>query len=147
MLDTDALLRPTKDAHDQITALIIVINANTAALKDIRDDLTKCDTQEKAHELAAKIDKAIVDLSLDSQKIAPWIKAEPRNTQPSMGAVAYGQYPVDNPANPQNPVLAAEDMPLILDPDQPPWQPGDGKPPWAGGPGGPPADKQTGGKK
>lgn len=136
-MDTDALLKPTYDTQSQAKALMTVVEANTSALKEIKADLDKCDTVDKAQALSAKIDKAITDLSLDSQKVQPWIKAEPRDAY--YGTVAYGQYPIDNPANPHNPVLAAEDMSGQGGGiDEPPWQPGDGKPPWAGGPGGPP---------
>lgn len=108
-MDTDALLVATHQTESQSKALMIVVNANTSALKEIKTDLAHCDTQAKAEALMAKIEKAIEDLSLDSQKVEPWVKAEPRDI--TYGTVAYGQYPIDNPANPDNPVLAAEDMP------------------------------------
>lgn len=112
MLDTDMLLARARVSHDQVTALMAVIDTNTAALKVIRLELDKCTGPDKVAAIAADVDKAMEDLSLASQKIDTWIKAQPQVTggDITFGTVAYGQYPVADPLNPDNPVLAAEDM-------------------------------------
>jgi hypothetical protein len=107
MLDTDVLLQPTKNTNNQIVALMALVRANTAALKEIRLDLAACDTVDKANTLAVKIEKAAEDLSMDSQKVAPWIKAEPKDA--GGAPIVYGQYPINQPLNPDNPVPWAPD--------------------------------------
>lgn len=115
MLDTDELLKSVKNAADQIDALMDVVRANTAVFKDIRQDLSICNNQERVQNIINKVEKAMEDLSMTSQKIPPWVKEAPdlKNTAPTYGAIAYGQYPVDLPLNPDNPVLAPEDMPQL----------------------------------
>src|SRR6516162_1108478 len=104
-MDTDALLQPIQMTKNQVIALMDVVKANTAALKEIKKDLSRCDKQEKVGAIASKVDQAIVDLSLDSQKIQPWVKVTPMDV--SLGSSEsefYGQYTIDRPLNPDNPV-------------------------------------------
>ena len=108
-MDTDALLRPIHTTRSQVVALMDVVRANTAALKEIKLDLAKCDNPQKVTAIAAKVDTAMVDLALDSQKIPPWVKdttVQPRDIEPvgSSGSELYGQYIVNQPLNPDNPV-------------------------------------------
>ena len=104
-MDTDALLQPIQMTKNQVIALMDVVKANTAALKEIKLDLTKCDHQDKVTAILSKVDKAIVDLAMDSQKIPPWIKVTPMDVPlGSSESEFYGQYTVDRPLNPDNPV-------------------------------------------
>src|SRR6516162_1625555 len=108
-MDTDALLQPIHMTKNQVVALMDVVKANTAALKEIKLDLPKCDNAEKVNAIAAKVDKAIVDLSMDSQKIPPWVRNVPAVTDTdvpfgSSQSEFYGQYPINLPLNPDNPV-------------------------------------------
>src|SRR6516164_4837380 len=104
-MDTDALLQPIQMTKNQVIALMDVVKANTAALKEIKKDLSQCDKQEKVGAIASKVDQAIVDLSLDSQKIQPWVKVTPMDVPlGSSESEFYGQYTVDRPLNPDNPV-------------------------------------------
>jgi hypothetical protein len=104
-MDTDALLQPTHMTKNQVIALMDVVKANTAALKEIKLDLTKCDHQDKVAAILSKADKAIVDLAMDSQKIPPWVKVTPMDVPlGSSQSEFYGQYTVDRPLNPDNPV-------------------------------------------
>src|SRR6516164_5739571 len=81
-MDTDALLQPIQMTKNQVIALMDVVKANTAALKEIK-----------------------IDLSLDSQKIQPWVKVTPMDVPlGSSESEFYGQYTVDRPLNPDNPV-------------------------------------------
>jgi len=90
---------------NQVIALMDVVKANTAALKEIKKDLSQCDKQEKVGAIASKVDQAIVDLSLDSQKIQPWVKVTPMDVPVgSSESEFYGQYTIDRPLNPDNPV-------------------------------------------
>jgi hypothetical protein len=90
---------------NQVIALMDVVKANTAALKEIKKDLSQCDKQEKVGAIASKVDQAIIDLSLDSQKIQPWVKVTPMDVPlGSSESEFYGQYTVDRPLNPDNPV-------------------------------------------
>jgi hypothetical protein len=104
-MDTDALLQPIYMTKNQVIALMDVVKANTAALKEIKLDLTKCDHQDKVTAILSKVDKAIVDLAMDSQKIPPWVKVTPMDVPlGSSESEFYGQYTVDRPLNPDNPV-------------------------------------------
>ena len=108
-MDTEALLQPIHMTKNQVVALMDVVKANTAALKEIKLDLPKCDNAEKVNAIAAKVDKAIVDLSMDSQKIPPWVRNVPAVTDTdvpfgSSQSEFYGQYPINLPLNPDNPV-------------------------------------------
>ena len=104
-MDTDALLQPIQMTKNQVIALMDVVKANTAALKEIKKDLSQCDKQEKVGAIASKVDQAIVDLSLDSQKIQPWVKVTPMDVPVgSSESEFYGQYTIDRPLNPDNPV-------------------------------------------
>ena len=108
-MDTDALLRPVYTTRSQVTALMDVVRANTAALKEIKLDLAKCDNPQKVTAIAAKVDTAIVDLAMESQKIPSWVKdttVGPMDIDPvgSSGSEFYGQYTIDRPINPDNPV-------------------------------------------
>jgi hypothetical protein len=104
-MDTDALLQPIQMTKNQVIALMDVVKANTAALKEIKKDLSQCDKQEKVGAIASKVDQAIVDLSLDSQKIQPWVKVTPMDVPlGSSESEFYGQYTIDRPLNPDNPV-------------------------------------------
>jgi hypothetical protein len=108
-MDTDALLWPIHTTRSQVIALMDVVRANTAALKEIKIDLTKCDNPQKVAALAAKVDAAMVDLALDSQKIPPWVKDTTvglMDIDPvgSSGSEFYGQYIVNQPLNKDNPV-------------------------------------------
>ena len=108
-MDTDGLLQPIKMTKNQAVALMDVVKANTAAFKEIKQDLTKCDNAEKVNAIIANVDKAIVDLGIDSQKIPPWVKDVPAVTDTdapfgSSQSEFYGQYPINLPLNPDNPV-------------------------------------------
>src|SRR6516225_7870972 len=104
-MDTDALLQPIQMTKNQVIALMDVVEANTAALKEIKKDLSQCDKQEKVGAIASKVDQAIVDLSLASQKIPPWVKVTPMDVPlGSSESEFYGQYTIDRPLNPDNPV-------------------------------------------
>ena len=133
-MDTDALLQPIQMTKNQVIALMDVVKANTAALKEIKKDLSQCDKQEKVGAIASKVDQAIVDLSLDSQKIQPWVKVTPMDVPlGSSESEFYGQYTVDRPLNPDNPVpwppgytppaQMAMQQPVSAPPPPPPPQP------------------------
>jgi hypothetical protein len=102
MVDTYILLQPTKNTKNQIVALMALVRANTAALKEIRLDLASCNGPDKVNAIARKVEEAMEDLSMDSQKVDPWIKVVPRDAEGP--PVVYGQYPVNQPINPDNPV-------------------------------------------
>jgi len=79
-MDTDALLAPVVNVTDKepIAALKALVEANTAAWKEIRTDLT-----------------------IDSQKVPQWLRgAKDEAPIPPF----YGQYPINDPFNPFNPV-------------------------------------------
>lgn len=100
-VSTDELLRPLGEIKDdQVSALIVVVRANTAAFKDIRFDLGHCNNQERVQAIIYKVEKAMEDLSMESQKIPPWVKAVPETKAPNSTA----QYPIDDPINRDNPV-------------------------------------------
>ena len=104
-MDTEALLHPVYMTKNQVVALIDVVKANTDALKEIRQDLSKCDSPDKVNTIAGKVDTAIVDLAIRSQKIPPWVKVEPQDVPlGSSESEFYGQYTIDRPLNPDNPV-------------------------------------------
>ena len=104
-MNTDQLLQPISMTHSQIIALKEVIMANTEAFREINGDLAKCDNADKVHAVMAKVEMAMQDLSIESQKIPPWVKdvtgIEPTG---SSGSEFYGQYPIGSPLNPFNPV-------------------------------------------
>ena len=118
-MDTDALLKPLTTTENQLTAWQEVVKANTEALKEIRVDLGQCNNQEKVQAIIYKAEAALQDLCADSQKIPGWVRqpakrgegnVETIDVNPNL-TVSYGQYPVHNPTNRDNPVLAAADMP------------------------------------
>lgn len=106
MLDSDTLLRPLTTTKDQITGWQDVVRANTAALKEIRLDLANCNNQEKVQAIINKVEIALQDLSADSQKIPGWMREDKGGSvqNPNMHTVGYGQYPINQPMNPANPV-------------------------------------------
>jgi hypothetical protein len=107
MLDTDALLKPIAITRDQLTAWQDVVKANTGAFKEIRVDLGQCNNQEKVQAIINKVEQALQDLSVESQKIPTWVKEDKGPSvipNPNLMTVAYGQYPINQPLNPANPV-------------------------------------------
>lgn len=106
MMDTDAMLKPIDTTKDQLTGWQDVVKANTAAFKEIRNDLSTCNNQEKVQAIISKVEIALQDLSVDSQKIPTWMREDKGGSvnNPNMHTVGYGQYPVDRPLNPSNPV-------------------------------------------
>jgi hypothetical protein len=109
IMDTDALLAPV-DAilfsrggfeHQPIAALRALVEAHTAAWKEIREDLSKCTNDEKVRAIIVKVEKAMTDLAIDSQKLPQWLR-DAKDVAP--GTPPYGQYPVNQPLNPYNPV-------------------------------------------
>jgi len=104
-MNTDQLLQPISMTHSQIIALMDVVKANTAAFKEIRKDLGQCNSQEKVQAIINKVEMAVQDLAIESQKIPPWVKdvtgIEPTG---SSGSEFYGQYIINQPLNPDNPV-------------------------------------------
>lgn len=106
MMDTDAMLRPLNTTKDQLTGWQDVVKANTAAFKEIRNDLSTCNNQEKVQAIISKVEIALQDLNADSQKIPTWMKEDKGGSvnNPNMHTVGYGQYPVMQPINPANPV-------------------------------------------
>ena len=105
-MDTDELMRPVHNTNSVTIALVRVVEANTAAFKEIRLDLAKCDGPEKVNAIIAKVELAMQDLSISSQKIPPWVKEGEQKAERDIdyGTVAYGQYPIGQPLNPDNPV-------------------------------------------
>lgn len=105
-MDTDVLLQPIATAKDQLAAWQDVVKANTAAIKEMRIDLGHCNNQEKVQAIINKAELAMQDLAVDSQKIPLWVKQDngKDNSNPNLVTVAYGQYPVNSPLNPHNPV-------------------------------------------
>jgi len=102
-MDTDALLAPVVNVTDKepIAALKALVEANTAAWKEIRTDLTTCNNDEKMKKITAKVEKAMTDLAIDSQKVPQWLRgAKDEAPIPPF----YGQYPINDPFNPFNPV-------------------------------------------
>jgi len=104
-MNTDQLLQPISMTHSQIIALKEVIMANTEAFREINGDLAKCDNADKVHAVMAKVEMAMQDLSIESQKIPPWVK-DVTDIEPtgSSGSEFYGQYIINQPLNPDNPV-------------------------------------------
>jgi hypothetical protein len=100
-MDTDALLKPIEATDDPVEAWKVVVEANTAAIKEMRMDLQTCDNADKVHAIMAKAEKAMEDLSVKSQKIPQWVKD---GKQPPQSDAPYGQYPIYQPLNPANPV-------------------------------------------
>ena len=101
MMDTDALLLPTKNAKGPIEGWQDVVKANTEALKEIRLDLDTCNNVDKVRALMTKVEQAMSDLAVDSQKIPQWMKDAKDAVPPP---THYGQYPVNQPLNRDNPV-------------------------------------------
>ena len=104
-MNTDQLLQPISMTHSQIIALKEVIMANTEAFREINGDLAKCDNADKVHAVMAKVEMAMQDLSIESQKIPPWVK-DVTDIEPtgSSGSEFYGQYIIYQPLNRDNPV-------------------------------------------
>lgn len=102
-MDTDALLQPVINAPNQVTALTELVNANTNAFQEIRVDLNDCDNADKVAAIIAKVELALQDLSTTSQKVPPWVLEPDTSIAPAMKE-HYGQYPVYQPLNPDNPV-------------------------------------------
>ena len=101
MMDTDALLLPVRNAKTCEEAWKDVVEANTKAFKEIRLDLDTCNNVDKVREIMSKVDQAIQDLSVDSQKVPQWVK-DGKDADPI--PPVYGQYPINQPLNPDNPV-------------------------------------------
>ena len=104
-MNTDQLLQPISMTHSQIIALMDVVKANTAAFKEIRKDLGQCNSQEKVQAIINKVEMAMQDLAIESQKIPPWVK-DVTDIEPtgSSGSEFYGQYIIYQPLNRDNPV-------------------------------------------
>ena len=115
MMDTDALLLPTKSAKGPVEGWQDVVKANTAALKEIRLDLDTCNNVDKVRALITKVEQAVQDLSVDSQKVPQWMKDAKDADQPP---THYGQYPINQPLNPDNPVPWPPDYVPAPPPDQ-----------------------------
>jgi hypothetical protein len=99
-MDTDALMLSVLNAKTSHEGLVDVIKANTAAWKEVRGDLAKCNNQDRVNEIIFKVEKALTDLSIESSKIPKWVKDGDDPDIPPH----YGQYPVYAPINPDNPV-------------------------------------------
>ena len=104
-MDTDALLLSAQNAETSHEGLMKVIEANTAAWKEVRGDLAKCNNQDKVNAVIVKVEKAFTDLSIESQKIPQWMK-DVRHGPPVQAPTSppYGQYPINQPIHPYNPV-------------------------------------------
>jgi hypothetical protein len=90
-------------ARSENEALREVVNANTAALKKIRVDLTACNNADKVAAIMADVELAMQDLSMTSQKVDVALRhVNPQQQQQAQ--VGYGQYPVGRPINDSNPV-------------------------------------------
>lgn len=106
-MDTDLLLQPLHVEDDAMMAWKDVVRANTAAWKEVRKDLDDCNNVDKVRAIMAKVEKAMEDLSVDSQKVPQWVRdAQPKDS-PTYGVPPYGQYPVIEPLNRDNPVPRA----------------------------------------
>ena len=99
-MDANALMLPVQNAKTSHEGLIDVIKANTAAWKEVRGDLATCNSQEKVQAIIYKVESALSELSIDSQKIPKWVKDGDDPDIPPL----YGQYPIYAPINPDNPV-------------------------------------------
>ena len=112
-MDTDSLLMSLATAENQLVAWQRVVEANTGAFREIRLDLGDCNNQQKVQAIINKVEMALQDLCFDSQKIPGWVKqpakraagnVETIDVNPNLQTVVYGQYPVHQPLNPDNPV-------------------------------------------
>jgi hypothetical protein len=103
MIDTDALLAPAMTAPDEVQALRDVIAANTAAFKEIRIALDTCNNVDKVRAVIDDVEKAMQDLSLTSQKVDVALN-KPTPQQQQQAQAGGGQYPINQPFNPDNPV-------------------------------------------
>ena len=99
-MDANALMLPVQNAKTSHQGLVDVIKANTAAWKEVRGDLATCNSQEKVQAIIYKVESALSELSIDSQKIPKWVKD---GNDPDIPP-HYGQYPSYAPINPDNPV-------------------------------------------
>ena len=99
-MDANALMLPVQNAKTSHQGLVDVIKANTAAWKEVRGDLATCNSQEKVQAIIYKVESALSELSIDSQKILKWVKDGDDPDIPPL----YGQYPIFAPLNPDNPV-------------------------------------------
>jgi len=101
-MDTNLLLAPVNaEENDPVVALRALVEANTAAWKEIRNDLTTCNNDEKVKKIIAKVEAAMTDLAIDSQKVPQGLRgAKDEAPIPPF----YGQYPINDPFNPFNPV-------------------------------------------
>ena len=99
-MDANALMLPVQNAKTSHQGLVDVIKANTAAWKEVRADLAHCNSQEKVQAIIYKVESAISELSIDSQKIPKWVK----DGDDPLDLLPYGQYPIFAPLNPDNPV-------------------------------------------
>jgi hypothetical protein len=116
-MNTDALLQPLTMDKNQVIALMDVVKANTAAFKEIRKDLGQCNSQEKVQAIINKVEMAVQDLAIESQKIPPWVK-DLTDIDPigSSGSEFYGQYIINQPLNRDNPVPWPPGYALPADP-------------------------------
>lgn len=114
MMDTDALMLPVKNATGPIEGWKDVVKANTAALKEIRLDLDTCNNVDKVRALMTKVEQAMQDLAADSQKVPQWMK----DAEDTVIPTHYGQYPINLPLNPDNPVPWPPDYVPPPPPDQ-----------------------------
>jgi hypothetical protein len=100
MIDTDALLAPARMAQTEDEGLKQVVNANTEAFKQVRIALDTCNNVDKVLAIIADVEKAMQDLSMVSQKVEAALRAAGDPANPDV----YGQYPINQPLNPDNPV-------------------------------------------
>ena len=156
-MNTDVMLAPAMMAPTNEAALIEIVNANTAALTQIRGDLAKVDGPEKVSALMAEVDLAIQDLSMKSQKVGAALKHDQVDPRRAPGSpVPDSQYPINLPINRDNPVpwppgyvpvVSAAGVITIVNeaekPAEPEKKPADPQPP----PHQPAAQPATGGKK
>ena len=104
-MDTNLLLAPVNaEENDPVVALRALVEANTAAWKEIRNDLTTCNNDEKVKKITAKVEAAMTDLAIDSQKVPQWLRDTKNDAGSSSQTPYYGQYPVYLPLNADNPV-------------------------------------------
>jgi hypothetical protein len=99
MIDTDTLLAPVRMARSETDALKEVVKANTEAFKQILIEMAKVDNPDKLKVVIADVEKAMQDLSMKSQKVDAALR-DASAADPSI----YGQYPIHQPLNPDNPV-------------------------------------------
>lgn len=118
-MDTDALLVPAMTAPDNEQALRDVIAANTAAFKIIRVALSTCNSQEKVQAIIGDVEQAMQDLSVTSQKVEAAVRKPTPQQQQQGLAVGYGQYPINQPFNPDNPVPWPPEYDAPVVPDDP----------------------------